>query len=641
MLNTPITPRELASTYHRAHNLMRNIDGLQPQEAFDELLKYLFFKQVNEEQGPELTLSYCLSETGLFSEDHESVAGKIRGLFSEYLRSANSWSREIWRDGEFHLSDKALCSLYQLFQEVAFGRVPFDARSAAIKEFLPSGVRRGLGIYLTPDDVVRMMVEFVDPRPGARVHDPACGSGTFLIEVLKRWEKADVEGRAVWGADKNPRMLLLAELNIGHLANAAFHRRLADSLFGLDGVEEVGETWIQPNSLDVIFTNPPFGVLLDGATRDLSGFRTCRNPHGETRKKQHSEVVFIEQSLRLLRPGGTLAIVLPKSVLTNATFAQARSALDELGYIYAIATLPPETFQTTGTQATTVVLFARKYEEREDRTNKIRVGLAEVTNVGYDSTGRAREGSHLPLVAADLKKSLAKNSGVGACKLLPETPKGSTFSKLADLISGKARKSSGKTLRDVVEVARTGKTPSRASYSDNGVFVVKVGNLTGKGINWSPRDRNFISDEDGKIRAGAAELLLRENDIVLTSSAHSPVYIARKVDILTVVPPWLYGVASFVGEVMMLRPKQDEIDPFSLLAYLRLPETVEEIQRKVRGQTAHLHPDDLLSLPIPAVALKPSNNMQSLVNSLKREARLNDELNAIVHEQNRLMKEGV
>ncbi len=641
MFNPTITPRDLASIYHRAHNLMRNIDGLQPQEAFDELLKYLFFKQVNEERGPELTLSYRLSETGLFSEDHESVAGDIRSLFPEYLKSANSWSSEIWRDGKFHLSDKALSSLYQLFREVAFGRIPFDTRSAAIKEFLPPGVRRGLGIYLTPDDVVRMMVEFVDPEPGSRVYDPACGSGTFLIEVLKRWKSNDTGQQAVWGADKNPRMLLLAELNIGHLADSTFHRRLGDSLFGLEGVREGSETWIQANSLDTVFTNPPFGVLLDGATRDLSGFRTCINPHGETRKKQHSEVVFIEQSLRLLRPGGTLAIVLPKSVLTNATFSQARSYLDELGHVYAIATLPPETFQTTGTQATTVVLFARKYEEREDRTKKVRIGLAEVKNVGFDSTGRAREGSDLPFIASYMKKSLTQKSGVGACKLLPETPKGSTFSKLADLISGRARRGSGKTLRDLVEVARTGKTPSRSSYSESGVFVVKVGNLTGKGINWSPRDRNFINDEDGKIRTGNKGLLLQENDILLTASAHSPVYIAKKVDILTALPPWIGDVASFVGEVMMLRPKRDEIDPFNLLAYLRLPETMEKIQRRVRGQTAHLHADDLLSLPIPDVALKPSNNMRSLVDSLKREAKLNDELSALVHEQSRLMNEGI
>jgi|TARA_Y100000294_G_C8463390_1_gene299613 type I restriction enzyme M protein len=62
---------------------MRNVDGLQPQEAFDELLKYLFFKQNYEAEV----------------KDHKSVdVDKVRKLFSIYLGKASSWSSEIWRE---------------------------------------------------------------------------------------------------------------------------------------------------------------------------------------------------------------------------------------------------------------------------------------------------------------------------------------------------------------------------------------------------------------------------------------------------------------------------------------------------------------------------------------------------------------
>ena len=40
--------KTLASIYREAHNMMRNIDGLQPQESFDEILKFLFFKENDE-----------------------------------------------------------------------------------------------------------------------------------------------------------------------------------------------------------------------------------------------------------------------------------------------------------------------------------------------------------------------------------------------------------------------------------------------------------------------------------------------------------------------------------------------------------------------------------------------------------------
>ena len=42
---------KLASLYSRAHDIMRNVDGLQPQEAFDELLKFLFCRQSRKSHG--------------------------------------------------------------------------------------------------------------------------------------------------------------------------------------------------------------------------------------------------------------------------------------------------------------------------------------------------------------------------------------------------------------------------------------------------------------------------------------------------------------------------------------------------------------------------------------------------------------
>ena len=58
--------------------------------------------------------------------------------------------------------------------------------NAAIRELISPELRRGLGIFLTPDDVAKMMVEFVDPKEEDHVLDPACGSGTFLKEVITR-----------------------------------------------------------------------------------------------------------------------------------------------------------------------------------------------------------------------------------------------------------------------------------------------------------------------------------------------------------------------------------------------------------------------------------------------------------------------
>lgn len=127
--------------------------------------------------------------------------------------------------------------------------------------------------------------------------------------------------------------------------------------------------------------------------------------------------------------------------------------------------------------------------------------------------------------------------------------------------------------------------------------------------------------------------LVRRGDIVLTSSAHSPVYIAKKVDIITDVPEWVGGKASFVGEVMLVRAKQDRVSPMLLLAYLRQPAVAAQIQEMVRGQTAHLHPEDLASLPIPESVLDASEDWQRVEALLREEASLNDRLNELARQQ--------
>ena len=625
---------DLSTRYSRAHDIMRNTDGLQPQEAFDELLKFLFFKQANEKLGPPLSFSEDFGLHGLFAQINREVVKSIKELFSEYVNSFNSWFLDLWKDTNFHLSDAALLALCQLFNDVEFSRVPFDMRSAALKEFLTPDIRRGLGIYLTPDDVVTMMVKFVDPPPGSCIYDPACGSGTFLIETLKLWKKSNKVTKAtVWGTDKNPRMLLISELNLGHFPGIIFERRLTDALF------PEGSTWPKHNSFDIIFTNPPFGVTLDNSSYDLQYFKTCCTENGHITKKQQSEVVFVEQAFHYLKPGGILAIVLPKSVITNSYLHTSRIVLDKLGYIYAAVSLPPETFATTGTQTSTFVIFAKKYETPKEYKDNISMIYADVTNVGYDSTGRLISGNQLEALPQNLHLCLSSKKNKNICRILPTVSKGSTFAQLKNLISYKNEKK-GKIrlrMRDVVEVVTNGKTSPRKNYTEQGLFVVKVGNLTGNGINWLPRNRNYISKNEVQKREEQG-FMLQSGDILLTSSAHSVVYIAKKVDIVFKIPKWVGGVASFVGEVMMIRPNKQIIDPFVLLAYLRFPNTVRQIQQLVRGQTAHLYPDDILDIPLPSSILKKNKRLEKIVDNLHIEASLNQELNDCAFDQNQLLE---
>ncbi|MCL2075689.1 MAG: N-6 DNA methylase [Betaproteobacteria bacterium] len=608
----------LISTYRRAHNTMRNIDGMQPQESFEELLKFLFFKQISEEEA--------LTPT---------TAPAIRKSFAHYLAHHNSWSTSLWRDRAFHLSDQCLEQLYTLFVDIHFAHIDFDIRSAALREFLTPEVRKGLGIYLTPDDVVREVVRFVNPAPSAKCLDPACGSGTFLMELVKHWRQEDATTLNIWGADKNPRMLLIGELNLGHFPSVTFHRAHMDSLTEPSTKHE--KQWCRFGYFDFILTNPPFGVTVETSRADFSGYDTAFTPEGDSRVRQSSEWLFLEQSLRWLKPGGTLAIVLPKSVLTNPSSAYERASLAKLGFLKAVIQLPPETFLVIGAQTNTVVAFIEKFSTAQEQTKNVNVVLATVTNVGYDSTGRPRPGNQLDGLA---KRMLdPKKWPCDHVSVLAPVKAIDTFEVLGAASVSRRRTTTGTPLGDLVSDIKTGRTPPRAAYSDsNGLFLIKVGNLTGSGINWIARNRNFINTSQWTDRRLGSIELVRHGDIVLTSSAHSPVYIAKKVDIITEVPPWVGGQASFVGEVMLVRVKQERISPMLLLAYLRQPVVTAQIQEMVRGQTAHLHPEDLASLPIPESVLSASEDWQRVEKLISEEATLNDQMNELACQQQIIFK---
>ncbi|MDJ0743028.1 MAG: N-6 DNA methylase [Xenococcaceae cyanobacterium MO_167.B27] len=593
---------------------MRNIDGLQPQESFDELLKYLFYKQHNE-------LSASVNE--------QPSITSVRKDFVYFLEKTGSWLKNIWRDNKIYLSDRCLTQIHQILYPIVFSSLNYDIRSQGLKEFLTGEIRKGLGIYLTPDEVAKAIVEFVNPQPGQKCLDPACGSGTFLIEYAKFIQSKSSGILEIFGIDKNPRMLLLSELNLNHITNIKFYQKLEDS---------IQNTNIN-NEYDLIITNPPFGVTLDSRHYDFKNYITCKDPEGYILKKQSSEIVFVERCLQFLLPGGTLAVIVPKSFATNNNLQFSRNVLKKYGYVFAIMNLPPETFATTGTQTNTLVLFIKKYKYAAEAKESLNLCIANISNVGFDATGRFREGSQLSNISHQMKRVINGKTKSELIKLVKVNKKSHSFANITNILINQNQAIGSLRLQDVCQVISTGKTPARKDYTEKGYFLIKVGNLTNSGINWEARDRNFINySAMEKRKQSKKNLLLQKYDILLTSSAHNPVYIAKKSDIFDEIPEFIeHQEVSFVGEVMLVRPDTNKINPFILLAFLRSPETIARIQSMIRGQTAHLHSKDLGELIIPPDVFEDNSKYAQVAALIEKQTLLNQELNHINAEQYRLL----
>src|SRR5476649_2259545 len=132
--------RSLNVAYRNAHDMMRNLDGLQPQEAFDEMLKYLFFREQDEEQRPFTVLPDTTGKTYI-----RESAKEIRRRFRSYVEAENSFFEELWQTSDFILSDEALYLVHSHIQGFRLNDFDGDIRSAALQQFVTPEVRREIG----------------------------------------------------------------------------------------------------------------------------------------------------------------------------------------------------------------------------------------------------------------------------------------------------------------------------------------------------------------------------------------------------------------------------------------------------------------------------------------------------------------
>lgn len=612
------SPESVGKAFDRVHNLMRDGDGLQPSDALDELLKFLFLLLYRDRVGGlALGQRSVVDRNGCASpESDRSYAQRLRSALLAAIRHHRDAGLHLRGLEPFRLSTTTLVAVAGQLVGMRYLDLPMDLKSAALRVFIASNLRKGLGIYLTPDPIVQAVVDALQPVAGDVILDPACGTGSFLLHAAFKIGKE--QQASLLGVDRNPRLVRVAELNLAPVTGSQFSSTCADSLAAWD--DPTLPEWFAPGRADLVLTNPPFGVSVSQEALAAAGFGLASGDSGTL----GSEVAFVERCLGLLRPGGLLAIVLPNSFLTNTRLGRARQQLDRLGRLLCVIALPPETFATTGTQTTTSVLIMERRDAdkvRRARSSTDSVLLLRSTNVGFDGTGRFREGSDLSSVSTALRRHLAGDKP--SLGRLVRIADGRQLQDFADASRTPQSTSGGKPLDALALVIRTGKTPPRVAYEEDGHFIVKVGNLTGSGVDFTARDRNHVGKAYiAKVKKSrvAEGLILKAGDILLTSSAHHTKYIAKKVDIIESVPEYVEQPATYVGELMLVRADPAKIDPYRLLAYLRSRQARRQMQGMIRGQTAHLMHRDLRKMHIPEAVLT-SPEVGRIADLLKDEAR--------------------
>ncbi len=241
--------------------------------------------------------------------------------------------------------------------------------------------------------MVRLAVEMTDPKPDEILIDPACGSGGFLMQtaayVHRNNPGIDISAyirKCIRGIEFNPDVALSAAIRL------AFEGGLGSEITCANSLTEN----TQLNGIfDVVLTNPPFGSR--GKIEDqriLPSYELARKwakirndawrATGEMMYGQSPEVLFIEKSIKLLKPGGRIGIVLPDGLLQNITNGHIRFWIRSQSKILGVVSIPQEAFVPYGTGIKTSILFL----QRIPSTSREICFMSCLQKIGYDVKGQ-------------------------------------------------------------------------------------------------------------------------------------------------------------------------------------------------------------------------------------------------------------
>lgn len=430
----------LLYVFRTCHDYIFANAGMHKQESFFELLKLIFCKTQDERNALHPLEFYATSRERGNSDGQLTVKKRISAIFEEVKRQ---YPAIFDKNDELELPPRALAKVVSELQGYSLLDTDIDVKGKAYEEVVGANLRGDRGEFFTPRNVMRMVVEMLDPKENERVLDSSCGTGGFVVAAMlhviggmeramtkqlgrpkEQWSLNEYQlyrdrvrqlaARDFFGFDIGRALARATKMNMvmngdgaGHVMQvdsllpphewtADFKRYLAEAL----GVEP--DSFVNGNNLahfDVIVTNPPFGSKIP--IDDETVLRQYEIAHiwqqgadGKwkmTNKLQTSvppERLFIERCTQFLKEGGRMGIVLPDSILGNPGLEYLRAWILDRHHVLASIDLHADTFQPhNGTQTSVLIVQKKTQQERYESAPPRNIFMAMVERIGHDKRG--------------------------------------------------------------------------------------------------------------------------------------------------------------------------------------------------------------------------------------------------------------
>jgi len=374
------------------------------KDEFNEIFKLIFAKIWDEKEAQENRKGKVVEFRKAL--DPEITYDRINTLFH---KACEEWPGIFKEGDDIELAKRHLQVCVGPIEGVRLMGSNLRIMDDAFEYLLPTEAKKKKGQFFTPRHVVEMCVRMLNPKKNEYVMDPACGSGGFLLHAMdwaypasdndaRELRKHKYASKYLWGIDfeqraaKTSRALMLiagdGHTNIfgpdvssldpktwyENASGQALMQGLrqakltAKKIPDQEALRDDDKAWEYFDELkfDVVLANPPFaGEMKD--RKMLSRYDLAKPALKRAKDKapkEERDVLFIERILKMLKPGGRAAIVLPQGKFNNSSLAFIREWILKKARLLAVVGLHPNTFKPhTGTK--TSVLFVQKYTKEE------------------------------------------------------------------------------------------------------------------------------------------------------------------------------------------------------------------------------------------------------------------------------------
>lgn len=381
----------------------KKLDG-DPEFYLDEEGKqqpYNYIKDLTEEIGDHLNKALAALQ--------EANLDKLEGVFNQ---DNINFNKSFGKNNK-QISDEDLRKLIQEFNKkslrddnLEFPDLMGAAYEYLIKHFADSAGKKA-GEFYTPNEIVKLLVNILEPGKDAEIYDPTVGSGGMLIECKNYVESryGSAKNLSLYGQEKSGTVWGLCKMNM------LFHNIYDSKILN-------GDTLLTPlhydsdrpgelKTFDIVIANPPFSQ--DYATNNMK-FKERFSFWMPTKDK--ADFMFVQHMVSSLNNEGRMAVVMPHGVLyRGGEEKKFRAHLVARGYLEAVIGLPSALFYGTGIGACVLVinkkdahlrdhvLFINADREYKEGKNQNKLRPEDIEKITYTYRNKKQTPKYSQLVA--------------------------------------------------------------------------------------------------------------------------------------------------------------------------------------------------------------------------------------------------